>query len=397
MGVVELRQYFSLFANTAFKSTKGAQIARESTENGYSLEHNDALRQIAGAGCDLVSMHHRTGEVIDCSFSDLTFHGLERGDLQGAAFLERVHIADRPAFLGALSQACHGNEKVRVELRLSCPSMDGAADYFCWIEMACSSLREPGRRDDEGGAPVMCVTRDITHFKEREQELIDLQRETLETLEIKTRLLSNMSHELRTPLNAIIGFSEMMKLPGITAQNEQQMVEYAGFINDSGRHLLGVVDEVFEFSQLAEGQSRGAPRNFSLGDLVSASMELVQLEAEEKKQRLVIGEYDEALEMNADWQVCKQVLVALLVAQIDAGIHCGAGLSGGSGHTQTLWRSLSVVQQGLMITSLSAIVFTRIRRSVVSLNCCRAIFRSQGTRRGVKKSSFGCLMDLRMA
>lgn len=311
-----MHQYFSLFRGHLSADQAGVScVEHDGNVHNNSLENNDTLRQIAKVGSDFVTVHRRTGDVDDCSFSTQNFHGLQQGDLLDGGFMERVHIADRPACLGAFSRACHDGGKVHVELRLRCPSPDRASDFFRWIEMTCTAF-EADEHDMSGERQVLCVNRDITRWKQREEQLMALEQTAQESIETKTRFLSNMSHELRTPLNAIIGFSEMMKLPGITAQNEQQMVEYAGIIHESGRHLLGVVDEVLDMSQLEAGEYKVNPEIFNLADLVNASVELVQFEAEEKSVRVIIHGLDETLQMNADLRACKLALVELLAGRI---------------------------------------------------------------------------------
>ena len=69
----------------------------------------------------------------------------------------------------------------------------------------------------------------------------------------RDRFLASMSHELRTPLNAIIGFSDIMRQQYLGAL-DQRYVGYAQDINRSGRHLLGLVDQVLDLSKIMEGK-----------------------------------------------------------------------------------------------------------------------------------------------
>ncbi len=275
-----------------------------------SLDSGAYLQKIARLGSDFVAIVQRTGELDDCTFSNDNFHGIDKRDLLGKGFLGLVHIGDRPACLAAFSEAVHSKQQVLVELRLHCHPTQDTSGYFCWIELVCSPL------EDTNDGRVLCLARDISRWKEREAELINREQAVREQIECKPRLLVNMSHELRTPLNTIIGFSQMMKLPGMTSHNEQQMVEYAGIIFDSGQDLLGVVDEVLDMSQFDAGEYELAPEIFSVSGLVSASVELVQSEAQEKNVRFVITGHAEELQMNADLAACKQALAGLLAAQI---------------------------------------------------------------------------------
>src|ERR1700704_1744894 len=62
----------------------------------------------------------------------------------------------------------------------------------------------------------------------------------------KSEFLANMSHELRTPLNAVIGFSEMIKIEMFGPVSERYR-GYASDIYNSGRHLLGLTNEILVF------------------------------------------------------------------------------------------------------------------------------------------------------
>jgi signal transduction histidine kinase len=63
-----------------------------------------------------------------------------------------------------------------------------------------------------------------------------------------------MSHELRTPLNAIIGFSEMLKHELFGPLGDSRYRDYADSIHGSGHHLLGLINDVLDFSKMEAGR-----------------------------------------------------------------------------------------------------------------------------------------------
>src|ERR1700691_1145552 len=69
----------------------------------------------------------------------------------------------------------------------------------------------------------------------------------------KSRFLAVMSHELRTPLNAIIGFSDMLRNESELRVDSTRRQEYARLINESGYHLLAVVNDILDMSRLETG------------------------------------------------------------------------------------------------------------------------------------------------
>jgi signal transduction histidine kinase len=143
------------------------------------------------------------------------------------------------------------------------------------------------------GAPAMLVSlRDITDRKqavERERQL-DRERtaraEAEAASQAKSEFLATMSHELRTPLNAVIGYAELLDLGvagALTSEQRQQLSR----IRASGRHLLGLVNEVLDLAKIEAGRlsvSIGAAR---AGESADAALSIVQTRADEKGIRFV--------------------------------------------------------------------------------------------------------------
>lgn len=80
----------------------------------------------------------------------------------------------------------------------------------------------------------------------------------------KSQFLASMSHELRTPLNAIIGFTEII-LQGKDLSDENH--EYMSIVNQSGNHLLALINEILDLSKIESGKAtlekeNLEPRNF---------------------------------------------------------------------------------------------------------------------------------------
>ena len=73
-----------------------------------------------------------------------------------------------------------------------------------------------------------------------------------------------MGHELRTPLNAIIGFSDMLTNESFKLDASRKS-EYARLINDSGRHLLSVVDGILDASRMSAGNFEIRPESICAG------------------------------------------------------------------------------------------------------------------------------------
>ncbi|MDK2841500.1 MAG: hypothetical protein PWQ17_1005 [Anaerophaga sp.] len=89
----------------------------------------------------------------------------------------------------------------------------------------------------------MTILRDITN-------VVKARKRAEESDKLKSAFLANISHEIRTPLNAILGFSNLLKDEELT---RDEMKMYINMINESGSHLLHVMDDIIEFSFIDSG------------------------------------------------------------------------------------------------------------------------------------------------
>lgn len=96
----------------------------------------------------------------------------------------------------------------------------------------------------------------------------------------KSDFLAKMTHELRTPLNAIIGFSEIL---GADPSLKQKQRETLDIINNSGEHLLDVINEILDLSKIEAGKIEKNDEVFSLVPLLKSVYEMLALKANSKR------------------------------------------------------------------------------------------------------------------
>ena len=289
---------------------KGEAIARAG-EARYRL--------LADNVTDVITRHGGNGDVVFASSAASRVFGIGPRDLEGTGFLRRVHVADRPAYLKALSQALHEQRETTVEFRIRFDvggdgehrDAPGAAPTFLWVEMRCRPLPKD---HDDNGAPgnVVAAIRDISALKAHERDL-EVAREAAEhASQAKTRFLANVSHELRTPLNAIIGFSDILKQEMFGGFEDPRQREYVGLIHESGEHLLQVVNSILDMSKIEAGTFQIVAEPFDLGATVESCRQMMARTAEERQVTLVAELPGGTTELNADRRACKQILLNLM-------------------------------------------------------------------------------------
>lgn len=97
------------------------------------------------------------------------------------------------------------------------------------------------------------IARDVSEEVRAERLLREAKAEAEAANLAKSQFLANMSHELRTPLNAILGFSEMLER-GAAGSLDAQQRDYVGYVRQSGRHLLDIINEVLDLAKIDAGK-----------------------------------------------------------------------------------------------------------------------------------------------
>ncbi|MCV2351675.1 ATP-binding protein [Paucibacter sp. Y2R2-4] len=205
-----------------------------------------------------------------------------------------AEIADIDAKLMA------GTSSLTVERQLT-DALGGEHDYLITTVPLLDTQKRP--------VAVLNLGTEVTSLKRLQRELSQAKDEAERLAVAKSEFLANMSHEIRTPLNAVLGLAQL----GISRSGDPAAAR-SGFerIVRSGRHLLGVINDILDYSKVESGKLDIESLPCNLSHLVKEVTDLVSERADAKNLRLRI-EY----KASHDWVMldalrATQILVNLL-------------------------------------------------------------------------------------
>jgi signal transduction histidine kinase len=143
------------------------------------------------------------------------------------------------------------------------------------------------------------------------QEIERKSRELAAANRHKSEFLANMSHELRTPLNAVLGYAELIE-DGIYGEVPEKIREVMERIQENGRHLLGLINDVLDLSKIEAGQLSLAPVDYALRELVLGVTAAMESLAASKGLALEVEIPDGLPPARADERRITQVLMNLV-------------------------------------------------------------------------------------
>ena len=294
-----------------------------------SLEADQRLRDAVESTSEAFVLWDRDQRLVMCNSNYKRVFGLpDEAVIHGARQADVLAAAERPIVKTRMANAEEHGDARTMEVQLA----DGR-----WLQINQRSTRDGG--SVSLGTDITQLKRHQDRLRESEKRLMasigdlsasrsTLEEKTVELSELnakylaekdraeaanqaKSEFLANMSHELRTPLNAIIGFSEILQARMFGPLGSDKYDEYANDINNSGRHLLGVINDILDMSKIEAGRLQLQREPVDIAPLINETLRLIAVQAESKSlqldQKISIG-----LTLFADRRAVKQILLNLL-------------------------------------------------------------------------------------
>ncbi len=215
-------------------------------------------------------------------------------------FFRLLHPDDVPLVSAALRAHFQDNVPYAMEVR-----MKRRDDTYAWILARGQALHDA----TTGEVRTMSGTHvDLTSLKAAQESMREARDAALAASQLKSAFVANMSHEIRTPMNGVIGLTYLLLDTNLDAQQR----EYTTLIRSSAEALLGVLNDVLDFSKVESGRLDVQRQPLSLNTLVDEAIAGSSGIATAKGLRIVNELSGEPLLVTGDRLRVRQILMNLL-------------------------------------------------------------------------------------
>jgi PAS domain S-box-containing protein len=242
--------------------------------------------------------------VLDVSPGTDRIYGVSQVERRGKNSLNIVWPEDRDHVATELRRLFRCEDGALTNYRFRAQHVDGRMIY----------VETRGRliRDEAGHEPrAVLVSRDITEAAADEVLLKEAKESAERANKAKSEFMSRMSHELRTPLNSVLGFAQILEME----LKSPDALEMVGYIHNSGRYLLELINEILDISRIESGHISVLIEPIVLQDLEKECVELVNPQANELGVT-IFSQSDYDFQVLGDQQRLKQVMLNLLTNAI---------------------------------------------------------------------------------
>ncbi len=135
-----------------------------------------------------------------------------------------------------------------------------------------------------GKKAMLEIFQDITERKRVESELINAKEKAEQSDRLKSAFLTNMSHEIRTPMNGILGFTELLKEPNLSSDDQRDFIQT---IQISGARMLNTINNIVDISKVESGLTQVDIKETNINEKIEFTYKFFKPDAEAKELKLL--------------------------------------------------------------------------------------------------------------
>jgi len=159
--------------------------------------------------------------------------------------------------------------------------------YWAWDRAMAAQQNEEALRDRQGqlGRALKALDEAYQRLERMNYDIAAARKVAEDARIVKQQFMANVSHELRTPLNVITAFSEMMYLSPRSYGGVSLPAVYRGDVREiyrSGKHLLQLIDDVLDLSQIEARQMTIRPELATLDDVIGEALDIMRRLVQDK-------------------------------------------------------------------------------------------------------------------
>jgi PAS domain S-box-containing protein len=178
--------------------------------------------------------------------------------------------------------------------------------FMTLAQIGVSGLRTQGQ------ARFCALLRDLTHWKNVEQELEAARKEAERANALKSAFLAKVSHEIRTPLNAILGFAEVMIEERFGPIGNPRYKDYIGDIHASGTLVMSLVNDLLDLAKIEAGKMDFSFASTDVNRIVSECVSIIQPQASRERVHTKLSLSQALPNILADERAIRQIVLNLL-------------------------------------------------------------------------------------